>query len=124
MATYRKECCLSARLYYEVLLIIGSYFAVSVHSDWTISARLNPNCTSRCERYNLIYVKARNQTTSVHAFFDSSQSSPSLLLAQSSNPDAEPTLNWITLFNSTRASQSILVPNVTQSYALMLPFVS
>ncbi|TPP62676.1 hypothetical protein FGIG_11383 [Fasciola gigantica] len=110
-------CGQSAFLYFQIIIMI-SRVVLSMHSEWMVSAHLNPDCLSHCELYNLIYVNAKNQSTSIHTFIDASFSSPSVLLVHSSDPDARPNFNWTTLFSSTAASESIQIPNVTQSYAL------
>ncbi|KAH8857693.1 Lysosomal protein NCU-G1-B [Schistosoma japonicum] len=92
-----------------------------VESSWNVTISHNPGCnlSTECEKYDLIYINARNSTSSVHVFITASERFPlpSVLIVHSSVAETNPLIDWGKLNIS--SGKSLNISNVTQSYALV-----
>ncbi|KAK4468115.1 hypothetical protein MN116_008283 [Schistosoma mekongi] len=103
------------------IMIYTLTFIFVVESSWNVTVSHNPGCnlSTECEKYDLMYINARNLTSSVHVFITASEHFPlpSVLIVHSSVAEISPLINWGKLNIS--SEKSLNISNVTQSYALV-----
>nr|CAH8861632.1 unnamed protein product [Trichobilharzia regenti] len=86
-----------------------------------VTVNQNPDCNlgDKCKTYNVMYINARNTTSSVHIFITASRrfTFPSVLIVHSSLSEANPKIEWEKLDET--SGERLSIKNVTQSYALV-----
>ncbi|CAH8860636.1 unnamed protein product [Trichobilharzia szidati] len=105
------------------LFTLTFLFSCVLTSQTTLNVTVNqnPGCNlgDKCKIYNVMYINARNTTSSVHIFITASKrfTFPSVLIVHSSLSEAKPNIDWNKL--DATSGERLSIDNVTQSYALV-----